>query len=105
MNGGEHIVVPLPVVPRIDVRVAKAVVLRDSEAARHTLVKSRPEAADVQPQPTLDAGQEVSRGDDGAAKGGVGVACEMRAGADLRARDEAGGFAEWHDSGGVGGCP
>eukprot|EP00966_Prymnesium_polylepis_P032324 752127-Prymnesium_polylepis.1 len=27
MNGGEHIVVPLPVVPRIDVRVAKAVVL------------------------------------------------------------------------------
>eukprot|EP00966_Prymnesium_polylepis_P029588 687373-Prymnesium_polylepis.1 len=59
---------------RIYVRVAKAAVLRDGEAARHTLLKSRPEAADVQPKPALDAGEEVGRGDDGAAEGGVGVA-------------------------------
>jgi hypothetical protein len=53
-NGGEHIVVPLPVVRRIDVRVAKAVVLRDGEAARNSFFKSRPEAADVQPEPARD---------------------------------------------------
>eukprot|EP00966_Prymnesium_polylepis_P111394 2576438-Prymnesium_polylepis.1 len=77
--------------------------LRDGEAARHTLVESGPEAADVQPNPALDAGEEVGRGDDGAAEGGVGVACEVCASADLCARDEAGSLAARHDGGGVGG--